>query len=82
MVGNFVEFLFFTNSAIRNGTQDYRQGGEEGGQGPEGDLKGRQEKEEEEEGILRNLHLQGPQASPSRHWYLGEGNVYHELVCE
>lgn len=41
-----------------------------------------QEEEKEEEGELCYLHLQGFEAGPSRHRYLQQGHVYHELFRE
>ena len=41
-----------------------------------------QETQEEEEGELQHLHLQGVETGSPRHWYLCQGHVYHELLRE
>merc|ERR1712061_539403 len=55
-------------------------------QGPEVNLLVEQGVEgwlqEAQEGVLRHLHLQGPEAGASRHWHLVQGHVHHELVRE
>merc|ERR1739848_344876 len=35
---------------------------------------------QEAQGILRNLHLQGSEASTPRHWSVFKGNEYHEFI--
>merc|ERR1712055_1222530 len=64
-------------------SQDFRQGCCQEWQSCQGSHQGRQEeKEGQEEGVLCHLHLQGLEASASRHWGLFEGDVHHELLCQ
>jgi len=72
--------LNFTSSK-QHATQSFIERRQEGRQG-ESRAYRRQEEEEEEEGILLHLHLQGAEASASRHWHLLKGHVYHELFRE
>merc|ERR1712142_1252968 len=53
-------------------------------QGHQSDRRGRQEEEEgqEEAGVLWFLHLQGAEASASRHGCVLQGHVHHELLCQ
>jgi hypothetical protein len=41
--------------------------------------QGGEEASPQEEGVLRRVHLQGPQAGPPRHRRLLKGHVHHEL---
>ena len=42
----------------------------------------RQEKEEEEEGILQHLHLQSLETGAPRHRCLQQSHVHHEQLCQ
>merc|ERR1712080_603157 len=46
--------------------------------GPKGTQEGT--KEQEAQGILRNLHLQSSEASAPRYWSIFQGNEYHEFI--
>merc|ERR1712088_141720 len=63
------------------------QGSQESRKSREGNLqrrrqrsKGRRQEQQKKEGILCHLHLQGFEASPSRHWCLLQGHEHHELL--
>lgn len=63
---------------IQYGSKNDWESCEEGWQSTEKHLEGRQEEEEEEEGILWNLYLQSPQTSSPGHWDQWKSYVYHE----
>lgn len=68
----------YNNAAQRSCKQRVKEGRHQG----KGRPFNRQEKEEEKEGILQHLHLQGVEAGASRYWSVKQGYVYHEQLCE
>ena len=86
-LGEFViNTTFFTQCSIksiliyRHGTQSCRkERREESRKGKSWGWR-KEEEERKEKGKLCYLHLQGVEASSSRHWYLQQSNGHHELV--
>ena len=62
-----------TQSSSKQGLQEGRL------QGQDPAIWG-QEAQEEKEGELLHLHLQGVEAGAPRHWCIQQGHVHHELV--